>query len=231
MPESLITHKIMINCWHSSDGSPFRQTDLNHNIKNYAIEQVYDINVPHWLQKCELTNTVFDYTPDLNIFPPCLNFFGDLLSDRVIVLGIRLENAQGVLSQPAFVQKSLKNISIPLSGTPRGIDNMLPVAWIGYESFNQKIYVNNNQISGYLRNFLDRKQMTQIHLLLLDFLYLFCPDKEIRITHHSNIQKWIKANGKPGQRYMQFPYTSRVMKKWGKIEEQGWLWWVKPSTH
>ena len=215
----------MISCWHNHNGLPFRQTDLNHNIDVPAVSYTVDIKVPDWLQACELTETVFDYTADAGIFPPCVNFFGQPHQDRVAVLGIRIELAKDVFADTGFIEKSLRNISQPLSGTPRGIDNMLPVAWIGSEQHGGTIYVNNNQVSGHLRTLLSRKQTQEIHTLLLDFVE---QRQSIKVAHHSTIAQWIQQHGRAGQRYMQFPYTSRVMRGWIKIEEYGWLWWARP---
>lgn len=219
----------MISCWHRQDGRPFGQIDLNYNIRTPAVSRAYDIAVPKWLQACELTETVFDYTADSSIFPPCVNFFGAPHLDRVIVLGIRVESAEGIFADASFVERSLRNISQPLSGTPRGTDDMLPVAWIGYEQYQGGIYVNNNQVSGHLRNLLSRKQTQEIHTLLLDFVEQ--QQGSIKVAHHSSIGHWIKQHGRKGQRYMQFPYTSRVMRGWIKVEEFGWLWWTRPPAH
>lgn len=221
----------MINCWHKQDGRPFRQVDLNHQIKSPAVTEIHDIDVPDWLSSCELTKTIFDYIPDLDIFPPCVNFFNHPTGDIVIVLGIRPENANGILADSDFIMKSIRNISVPLSGTPRALDNMIPVGWIGYEKYQDNIYVNNNQVSGHLRSLLTRRQMSDIHQLLLDFLEICHPGFDIRVAHHSSIGRWIQKYGKPGQRYMEFPYTSRVMRGWEKLEEHGWSWWVRPAIH
>jgi len=218
----------MINCWHDQDGGPFRQTDLNLNIHHSAVSKTWDIKVPEWLQMCELTETVFDYTANADIFPPCVNFFGRPHEDRVVVLGVRLELAKDIFAHSSFIEKSLRNISQPLSGTPRGIDNMLPVAWIGYEQYLDNWYVNNNQVSGHLRNLLSRKQTQEIHTLLLDFVE---QNLSVKVAHHSSIAHWIQQHGRAGQRYMQFPYTSRVMRGWIKVEEYGWLWWTRPPVH
>ena len=225
MPGSLTTHTPMISCWHNQDGGPLYQTSLNHSLDSPATSTTWDIKVPEWLQGCELTDTVFDYTADVDIFPPCVNFFGRPLEDRVIVLGIRLESASGVFAHSGFIEKSLRNISQPLSGTPRGVDNMLPVAWIGLEQYQGSTYVNNNQVSGHLRNLLSRKQLKEIHTLLLDFVE---QHQSVKVAHHTTIAHWIKQHGRQGQRYMQFPYTSRVMRGWIKVEEYGWLWWTRP---
>jgi len=226
---SLITPTPMISCWHRQDGHPFRQTDLNLDIKSPAFQQQYDITVPDWLIDCELTESQFNYTADLNIFPPCINFFGKPHLDRVIVLSIRLESAQGLLSHPNFIEKSVKNIQQRFNGTPRAVDNMLPVAWIGYEQYDDRIYVNNNQISGHLRGLLSRRQTTEIHRLLLDFLENTL-NQSIRVAHHDSLRCWIQQNGRPGQRFMEFPYTSRVMRGWIRIQEQGWQWWARPTV-
>ena len=225
MLESLITHTPMISCWHNHNGLPFCQTDLNCGIDVPEVSKTVDIKVPEWLQACELTDTVFDYTSDASIFPPCVNFFGRPLEDRVTVLGIRLESASGVFAHSGFIEKSLRNISQPLSGTPRGVDNMLPVAWIGSEQYQGSTYVNNNQVSGHLRNLLSRKQLKEIHILLMDFVE---QRQSVKVAHHTTIAHWIKQHGRQGQRYMQFPYTGRVMRGWIKIEEYGWLWWTRP---
>jgi hypothetical protein len=215
----------MISCWYNQDGNPFRQTDLDSDNHQPAVAKCYGINVPQWLQACELVETVFDYTADLDIFPPCVNFFGNPHGDRVTVLGIRIELAKDIFADNGFVEKSLRNISQSLSGTPRGIDNMLPVAWIGYEQYQGSIYVNNNQVSGHIRNLLSRKQTQQIHTLLLDFVELH---ESVKVAHHQTIKRWIQQYGRAGQRYMQFPYSSRVMRGWSKVEEYGWLWWSRP---
>ena len=224
---SLTTHTPMISCWHNHNGLPFRQTDLNHNIDVPAVSYTVDIKVPEWLQACELTDTVFDYTANADIFPPCVNFFGQPHQDRVIVLGIRIESAKDIFADSGFIEKSLRNISQPLSGTPRGIDNMLPVAWIGYEQHQGSIYVNNNQVSGYIRGLLSRKQTQEIHTLLLDFAE---QEQAVKVAHHTSIERWIQQHGRAGQGYMQFPYTSRVMRGWSKVEEYGWLWWTRPPV-
>ena len=225
MPGSLTTHTPMISCWYNQDGNPFRQTNLNHNSNQLAVVKSYGIRVPEWLQSCELVETVFDYTADPDIFPPCVNFFGNPHQDRVTVLGIRIESAKDIFADKGFVEKSLRNISQPLSGTPRGIDNMLPVAWIGLEQYQGSVYVNNNQVSGHLRNLLSRKQLKEIHTLLIDFVE---QRQSVKVAHHTTIAHWIQQYGRAGQKYMQFPYTSRVMRGWIKVEEHGWLWWTRP---
>jgi len=228
MPGSLTTHTPMISCWHNHNGLPFRQTDLNHNIDVPAVSYTVDIKVPEWLQACELTDTVFDYTANLDIFPPSVNFFGQPHEDRVTVLGIRIESAQGIFSNTGFVERSLRNISQPFSGTPKCHDRMLPVAWIGWEQYRGNCYVNNNQVSGYIRGLLSRKQTQEIHTLLLDFAE---QEQAVKVAHHTAIERWIQQHGRAGQGYMQFPYTSRVMRGWSKVEEYGWLWWTRPPVH
>jgi hypothetical protein len=215
----------MISCWHNHNGLPFRQTDLNRSSHSPGVAHTYDIKVPEWLQDCELTHTVFDYTADADIFPPCVSFFGRPHEDRVTVLGIRLESASGVFAHSDFVERSMRNISQLLSGTPKGIDHMLPVAWISCEQHQGSTYVNNNQVSGHLRKLLSRKQTQEIHTLLLDFVEQRQP---VKVAHHTSIAHWIQQHGRQGQRYMQFPYTSRVMRGWIKVEEYGWLWWTRP---
>lgn len=203
---------------------------------NIELIKTLDLDIKdNWIREsCSITQTIFDYMPDAK-FPPCVNFLGNPLTDKVYVLSFDLSNSLPFLPKNsidlALTNKIKKNNGLPL--TPL---QQIELAWIGVETSNDFTIINNNQISGYFFKYLNKKQITQIHKLLLKLVEL--EYKNIYVPHHSMLKKYVdRTSNHPNRAIKIYPYSSSIMKGYIKVidpfttlankflEKNECIWW------
>jgi len=183
---------------------------------NIELIKTLDLDIKdNWIREsCSITQTIFDYMPNTK-FPPCVNFLGNPLTDKVYVLSFDLSNSLPFLPKNsinlALTNKIKKNNGLPL--TPL---QQIELAWIGVETSNDVTIINNNQISGYFFKYLNKKQITQIHKLLLKLVEL--EYKNIYVPHHSMLKKYVdRMSNHPNRAIKIYPYSGNIMKGYTKV--------------
>lgn len=217
------------------------QNYVNINACNVTpINQIEPYTTDKWIaDNCSITKTVFDYFPDSQ-YPPCANFLGRPLEDRVYVLSFD-PASESIFPHNGPIQFALEQKINEDSGIPKTPLEQLELAWIGVEVERDYIIINNNQISGCFFNYLTRHRITWIHRLLLNFVEKEYPGKTIYIPHHSTLEKFVKRmSDHPNRAIKRSPYSSKVVHGYELLvnpiqttankflSDDECLWWVKP---
>jgi hypothetical protein len=214
------------------------------NINACDIAQLSTVNVntrDDWIRdNCSITKTVFDYFPDSQ-YPPCVNFLGKPLEDRVYVLSFDTSSASIFPSDA--IKHGLEQKVNEESGVPKTPINELELAWVGVEVSEQFVIINNNQISGCFFSYLDRHRVTWIHRMLIDFVEQEYPDKDIYIPHHSMLETYVqRMSDHPNRAIKRSPYSSKVVRGYELktnaiqtnankfLSDEECVWWAKPRT-
>lgn len=219
--------------------SPIRQSQIN--LLNCEYDICYsniESKLP-WLDFCSIAETIFDYIPDCDV-PPCVNFLNKPTEDIVFVLSLPVElvHTLGITSQATNLAYDLKFDHF--NGMPKTFLNELELAWIGIEQGTDFIIINNNQINGAFFPFLTRRQVRDIHRLLIKLVEINFPSKKILIPHHSFLRKFVeRLSDHPNRSIRETPYSGQVIKGYAKqimniqtrasdlVSKEESIWWVK----
>jgi hypothetical protein len=216
------------------------QNYVNANACN--VDVLSEVNVhttDDWIIKnCVITKTIFDYFPDSQ-YPPCVNFLGRPLEDRVYVLSFN-PAAESIFPSSEPIQFALEQKLNESSGVPKTPLNHLELAWVGVEVADDYVIINNNQISGCFFNYLSRHRVTWIHRMLIDFIEKEYLNKTIYIPHHSMLEKYVQnMSSHPNRAIKRSPYSSKVVhgytllvnpiqtKANELLVDSDCIWWVK----
>ncbi len=218
------------------------QNYINVNASSYV--ELFDATVnttDEWIRdNCSITKTVFDYFPDSQ-YPPCVNFLGYPLKDRVYVLSFD-PTVESIFPSEAITHALEQKVNEE-SGVPKTPLDELELAWIGVEVGDDFVIINNNQISGCFFSYLSRHRITWIHRMLIDFIEQEYPDKDIYIPHHSMLEAYVsRMSDHPNRAIKRSPYSSKVVKGYELktnvlqtranefLSNDECVWWVKSRT-
>jgi hypothetical protein len=227
-------------------GDPIRvfcsQNYININACDVAPLTEVDVHTTDkWIaDNCAITKTVFDYYPDSQ-YPPCVNFLGRPLEDKVFVLSFD-PTAESIFPSSDPIQFALEQKLNEDSGVPKTPLEQLELAWVGVEVADDYVIINNNQISGCFFSYLSRHRITWIHRMLIDFVEKEYPGKTVYIPHHSMLEKYVqRMSAHPNRAIKRSPYSSKVVhgyelqvnpiqtKANELLADFDCVWWAKPS--